>query len=295
MIDSDQHGTPRPPAADLSFEAYLALRPRFAVSRQLAVDTVAWAEPLARQALGAYARRDGQELGEGLPLIARLTTPEDNGGWGELMPVWFKPYERPLPIFILNNWAMTALMLQAWMGDCGPAFGVENLLRILIGSSVLIPFMPATQRGGHFLRHGALTVLLGLLWLPTADRDAWLIGLRAGGRRFAEAYQLQARSDLSEFVGQMEQTAFLIAEGNRIGGDEAVRGFLTRHEAAASYAALFGGLCFSVAALHAWYGPRWDEWVFQAINVHYRYATFAVDAWARWLAAGATAPETEPA
>jgi hypothetical protein len=267
-----------------TFDAYLQLRPRFAVSRQLAAETLARAEPLARQALGRHAHRDQLGLGDPLPVIPVITSPDDNGGWGELMPVWFKPYERPLPIFILDNWAMPALLWRSWLGDAiGPAYHLENLLRIFVGSSLLIPFLPATQRGGQFLRHGALTVLLGLLWLPAPDREAFLAASAAGGRRFAQAQRLAPQADLAETIGQVELTAFLIAEGNRIGGEDRIKAFLANGEACGAYADLFGGLCLGIAALYAWYGPDWETWVFQAINVHYRYADFGLEAWAQWL------------
>jgi len=219
-----------------------------------------------------------------LQLVPVLTSPADNGGWGELMPVWFKPYQRPLPIFILDNWAMPALLLQYWLGETGPAFNIENLLSIFVGSSVLIPFLPATQRGGSFLRHGALTVLLGLLWLPPADREALRPRLEAGGRRFAEVYRLRQQADLAEAVGRLESEAFLAAEGNHIGGEEKIRAFLADEDRFDMIAALFGGLCFSVAALLDWYGTDWEKWVFQVVNVDYRYAHFGLEAWAKWLA-----------
>ncbi len=167
------------------FDRYLALRPRFAVSRELAGAALAWAEPLARRALGAHAGRDRLGMGEELQVYPVLTSPAENGGWGELMPVWFKPYERPLPIFVLDNWAMVALVWGDWMGEIGPALNIQNLTRILLSSSLLIPFLPATQRGSYFLRHGALTVLLALLWLPAPEREPLLAGLAAGGQRFA--------------------------------------------------------------------------------------------------------------
>ena len=264
-------------------ETYLRLRRRFAVSREMAATTIRWAEPLARRALGKHAQKDGMGLGEEIQIIPVLTTPQDNGGWGELMPTWFKPYERPLPIFVLDNWAMTALCLERWMGEVGPAFNIENLLKVFVASTMLIPFLPATQRGGHFLRHGALTVLLGSLWLDVPTRDALLSGMREGGRVFADAHDLRERSDTEEFMGRLEAEAFLIAEASKVGGEEKVRGFLSNEELFESYAALFGGLCFSVSALREWYGPEWEQWVFQAVNVHYRYARFGLEAWAKQL------------
>lgn len=249
----------------------------------MAVQTLAWAEPLARRALGAHAHRDMLGLGDSLQFIPVMTAPEDNGGWGELMPVWFKPYQRPLPIYVLNNWALVALLYRRWLGEVGPEFEVGNLLRIFVGGDLLMPFLPATQRGGQFLRHGALTILLGTLWLDPPARGAFLGWSASGARRFAEAYSLRGRAAPGEFMGQLEFEAFMLAESGKIGGEARVREFLADDVRFDMYAALFGGLCFSVAALHDWYGPDWEAWIFQAVNVHYRYADFGVRAWEKWM------------
>lgn len=266
-----------------AFDQYLAYRQQFAVSRGQAIDTLAWAEPLARRALGAHAQRDKMDMGEGLQLIPVMTTAEDNGGWGELMPVWFKPYERPLPVFILDNWALIALLYRHWLGEVGPQFNAENLLKIFVGGDILIPFLPQTERGGHFLRHGALTVLLATLWLEPEVRDTFIAYNATAARRFAEVHRLREQTDLNAYLGQVEFEAFFIAEGSKIGGKDKVGAFLADEARFDAYAALFGGLCFSLAALYDWYGPDWEEWVFQAVNVHYRYAHFSLEAWAKWL------------
>ena len=118
----DQPAVPLP-----AFDEYLNLRQRFGVSRDLAARVLAGAEPLARRVLGVHARRDMLDLGDELPVIPIVRPADDNGGWGELMPVWFKPYERPVPLFILDNWALTALVWRAWLGDIGPIYTAESL------------------------------------------------------------------------------------------------------------------------------------------------------------------------
>ncbi len=200
-----------------TIDHYLEYRGRFAVSRELAGQTLEWAEPLARQALGVHALRDNLDLGEKLQFIPVMTSASDNGGWGELMPVWFKPYERPLPIFILDNWAMIASVWQYWIGDVSPEYNVENLLKIFLGGDLLIPFMPQVQGGGNFLRHGALTMLLGILWLEPEARDAFISFSRNGAQRFAETYALRSQANLDKFIGQLEFEAIFVAEGAKIG------------------------------------------------------------------------------
>ena len=266
-----------------AFDQYLENRRHFAVSRELAAGTLDWAEPLARRALGVHAQRGMLGANEKLQLVAVLTSPTENGGWGELMPVWFKPYERPVPVFILDNWALPALLFQHWLGELGPEFRVENLLKVFVGGNILIPFLPTLLQGGHFLRHGSLAMLLGVLWLPAADRVALMEAVAGGARRFAASYRLSEQADLIEFLGQLEFEAFFIAEGSKIGGEEKVRAFLSNEVQFKTYAALFGGLCFSLAALYDWYGSDWETWVFQAINVDYRVPGFGLEQWMKWL------------
>ncbi len=270
------------------FERYLALRPRCAVTRPMAVAALNWAEPLAREALGHYAQRETLGLGAEMQMIPVLTAPADNGGWGEAMPVWFKPYERPLPVLILDNWALPALCWQYWLGDIGPAFCVENLLKIFTASSVLIPLLPPTQRGGQFLRQGALTVLLGILWLPPAEREAFLSALPPAAERFIAERQWRKHPNLAQAAEWLEAEAFLMVEGQRVHGEERVRAFIEDTERFETFLALYGGLSFSLAALAAAYGPDWQSWIFQAVNVHYRYANFGHDVWAQWLSQSQT-------
>ncbi len=276
------------------FDQYLEYRRRFAVSRELAVSALEWAEPLARQTLGVHALRDNMDMGEKLQYIPVMTSPSENGGWGELMPVWFKPYERPLPIFIVDNWALTAAVWGSWFGDVGREFNVENLVRIFLGGNLLIPFLPKVQGGGHFLRHGAFTILLGILWLEPEAREAFMAYNRAGAHRFAEAHGLRGQADLDQYISNLEFEAFFVAEGAKIGGEEKVRSFLANEPMFESYTALFGGLCFSLAALFEWYGPDWEEWIFQKVNVDYRMARFGLEAWAKWLGVDYVEPPPDP-
>ncbi len=269
---------------DARYRRYLALRRRFAVSRELAAATLAWAEPLARKALGVHARRDQLGLGDSLPYLCYPTTGADNGGWGELMPVWFKPYERPLPIFVLDNWALVALLWEQWLGDLEPVVDAADLARIFLGGDLLIPFLPPVQGGGNFLRHGALPLSLAVLWLERAARDAFLAGCEAGARRFTATHGLADRPDLGPYLAQVEFEAFFLAEGRQIAGAAAVRAFLADPAQFDAYAALFGGLCLSLAALHAAYGPDWESWIFQTMNVAYRLKDFGLAPLARWLA-----------
>src|SRR3990172_12591966 len=184
---------------------YLALRARFAVTRELVQSALSWAQPLAMEALGIHTQRQTLVEGE-LPAYAVMTTPETNGWWSEFMPVWFKPYERPVPLYCLDNWALFALLYRSAFGPGADpsAFTVETLARVIIGAALLIPFLPGTDGAGRFLRHGALPVLLAILWLEPETRAAWLAMHAHGADTFALEHHLKQGENLGEWLEQIE-------------------------------------------------------------------------------------------
>jgi hypothetical protein len=196
-----------------SFTTYLASKPRFVVTREMAQAALTWAQPLAMETLGIHTQRQTLVEGE-LPAYIVMTTPETNGGWGELMPVWFKPYERPVPLYCLDNWTMFALLYRSSFGDEAnvEAFNIKNILRVVIGADLLIPFLPSTDGAGRFLRHGAMPILLSILWLEPDAREAWLAMHLSGARKFAEESRLQNIENVSSYLEKIENKAFLVPE-----------------------------------------------------------------------------------
>ncbi|MBI3242583.1 MAG: hypothetical protein HYZ49_09860 [Chloroflexi bacterium] len=242
---------------------YLELRLRFAVTREAAQGALNWAQPLAMETLGVHTQRQTLVEGE-LPAYLVMTTPETNGGWSELMPLWFKPYERPVPLHCLDNWALFALLYRSAFGSDAdtPAFAVENLARVIIGADLLIPFLPGTDGAGRFLRHGALPILLAILWLESEVRDAWLALHECGGQIFVAENNLRDVENLNEWLERIENEAWLAPEREAVASEAAVATFLADPTRFTQYSALFGGLCLSVAALAAALGSDWRQWVF---------------------------------
>ena len=265
-------------------DEYLKYRPRFAVTRDLAPRALAWAQPPAMEALGIHTKRQTL-VGDELPAYVVMTTPETNGGWGELMPVWFKPYERPVPLYCLDNWTLFALLYRSALGPeaDGTAFTIENLVRVVVGADLLIPFLPGTDGTGRFLRHGVLSILLAILWLEPETRDAWLAMHDCGARHFVTENDLGHVANLNEYLERVEHDAWLVPERAVVAGEAAVGAFLTDTIRARPYAALFGGLCLGVSALAAGYGLDWRQWIFQAVNVAYRLPGFGLNEVAIWL------------
>lgn len=257
---------------------------RFAVTRELAQRALAWAQPLAMEALGIHTQRQTL-VDDELPAYVVLTTPQTNGGWSELMPVWFKPYERPVPLYCLDNWALFSLLYRSAFGSEADtaAFTVENLIRVIVGADLLMPFMPGTDGAGRFLRHGALPILLAILWLEPEAREGWLAMHACGAQKFAAENNAGQIANLGQWLERIEAEAWLVPEYGPVAGEAVVSEFLSDSIRLPQYQALFGGLCLSVSALAASCGTDWSGWVFQAVNVGYRTPDFGVAEIATWL------------
>lgn len=263
---------------------YRQRRPRFAVTRDLAKRALARAQPLAMEALGMHTQRQTLVDGE-LPAYIVMTTPETNGGWGELMPVWFKPYERPVPLYCLDNWTLFALLYQSALGRDADvsALTIENLVQIIVGADLLIPFLPSTDGTGRFLRHGALPIFLAMLWLEPEVRDAWLTMHEHGARQFVIEHDLGRVANPGEYLERIEQDAWLAAERAAVAGEAAVGEFLADTDRARQYTLLFGGLCLGISSLASDFEIGWRQWIFQAVNVAYRLPEFGLAQMAAWL------------
>jgi hypothetical protein len=265
---------------------YQALRSQFGVSGEAARRALVDLQPLAQEALGLYAQRQTLIDGE-LPAYIVMTSPETNGGWGELMPVWFKAYERPVPLHCLDNWALFAALYRASFGPGElDSFTGGSLLRVVLGADLLMPFLPGTDGAGRFVRHGMLPPLLSILWLEPPVRDAWL-GLHVRGAQAAissGALPVSAGGvELAAWLDGVEDEAWLVPERGLVAGQAAVAAFLADPRRAQPYTALFPAICVMVSALAAAWGVDWRRWVFQAVNVGYRRPDFTLPELAAWL------------
>jgi hypothetical protein len=279
----------------LAFDDYRRYAARFVVDHERVSQVIAACTPLAIEALSVYGL---QHVWRGeLPVYPVTTTPEDNGGWGHLMPVWFKPYERPVPVYALNDWALFALV---YAGSFGPsdearrlveqAFTADNLARVVVGTNLLIPFLPTTQGKGVFLRHGMLPFLLSILWLEEDARRAWLRLHELGAARFIATSGLAGHVDPVATLEELEFLIFARIERNNITSDEEVAAFLASDPVGPSgipsllslYQDLFGAIDLGITALAAHYQKKsldaWRTWFPQEIGVSYRTSDYAVQA-----------------
>jgi hypothetical protein len=248
-----------------------------------AIDQV---HPHVVEALGLHIQRQVLWNGQ-LPVYPVMTTPATNAQWGELMPHWFQPYERPIPIHYLDNWALFAGLYREALdlNASDEQFSPRCLLQVISGSDLLIAFLPSTMGAGHFLRHGALTILLSILWLDQPARDVWLdYHVKAGLHHAVQLPEVDLPSDLDRWLVKVEQSAFLVPEQELVAGESSVEAFLLDKDRYPAYLRLFEVLCVSVSALLAHYGPDWQSWVFQAVNVHYRLPNFGLEVIHEWWA-----------
>lgn len=269
----------------LTLQDYQTDRSHFVVTREDVNRVLDDLSAPLQEALGVHTQR--QVLWDGkLPIYPVMTQPENNAQWGELMPHWFTPYERPIPLHCLDNWALFAGLFREGLGISREEehFTISNLLSVITASDMLIAFLPSTMGAGTFLRHGVLTIVLGILWLETDARDAWLSYCKTGAIRLREQMpSFDSDEDLSQWLSNTEQEAFVAAAGPVVAGEEGVSQFLNDTNRYENYSRLFQALALSVTALIEHYGIGWESWVFQAINVHYRLPDFGLEAISQWL------------
>lgn len=269
-----------------TFSDYQAARGRFAVDRARVAAALAELEPLAIAALGVYA---AQHLWRGeLPVYPLITAPAENGGWAQLLPVWFSPHERPMPLHALENWALFATCYAHSFGPSEEAHGLaerfftpDTVLRATLGNNLLLPFLPSTQGRGLFLRQGMIPVMLGIVWLPPAARDGWLRLHELGAARFLAARGELLQGDIAANLADLEFSIFAAMEQTRVVSDEDVERLLAGQLALSDlYQSLFGAICLGVAALAPRYRrlglADWRTWASQEIGVAYRLDDYAI-------------------
>lgn len=273
------------------FEHYQSNKRHFAVDRALIQDALKQCEPPAIEALSHFAQTHLWQ--GGLPVFPIVVPPSNNGGWGHLLPMWFKPHERPVPFYTLDNWALFATIYSNSFGPsedvatlCETAFALKNLVRVVAGSNLLLPFLPSTQGAGLFFRHGMLPFLLSILWLDPPNRDAWLRLHALGAENFVAAQHLSDDTDPIETLNLLEFAVFARLERNGIETEEAVANLLSPSQEEFSlltaYQTLFGAINLGVTALANVYARNslsaWREWAYQEFAFPYRMADFGANA-----------------
>lgn len=267
----------------------------FGVDRDFVRQAMALCQPLVIEALAVYAQR---HLWRGeLPIYPVMTTPQENGGWGHLMPFWFKPHERPIPFYTLNNWALFALVYARSFGPSEEArqlaqrvFTAENVVRVMVGTNLQLPFLPTTQGRGRFFRHGMLPFLLSILWLEEDSRQAWLRLHQLGAQHFIQAQGLTTCADPIATLTELEYSIFAGLERNTITSDEAVAAFLADGSTPSGpapsllslYRTMFGAITLGITALAAHYHGQpleaWRVWILSEITLPYRMHEYGIEA-----------------
>jgi hypothetical protein len=280
----------------LTFADYQYHRGRFAVDRDLVRRSITICEPLVIEALSVLVQ---PHLWRGeLPVYPVMTSPPENGGWGHLMPVWFKPQDRPIPLYALDNWALFALVYAHSFGPSDEAkrlvsqvFTAENVVRVVVGTQLQLPFLPSTQGRGHFFRHGMLPFLLSILWLEEDERRAWLRLHEFGAQRFIER-RSPASHALRALLDELEYAIFGRLERNAVTGDQAVTAFLSGSDDSVEspelpsllslYQDMFGAVGLGITALAAYYRSKpldaWRDWILHELIMPYRMHDYGIEA-----------------
>lgn len=160
-------------------------------------DALESAQSDAIKGLHGFAR----DLWKGeLPVYPSMTTSENNGGWGHLMPLWFNPSERPVPFYTLENWALFSLTYRDSFGHsqeivnlAAREFNIENIVQLVAGTNLLLPILPTTDGKGFFFRHGMLPYLISILWMDEDISNSMLKLHQNGARNFVMNNDLIAK------------------------------------------------------------------------------------------------------
>lgn len=273
----------------LAISDYRKLKPEFEVDRDLIREALEESQPLAITALHNFARNlwKGQ-----LPVYVSMTTPASNGGWGHLMPLWFKPAERPVPFYTLENWTLFAMVYRYSFGQnkeiaaiADKVFTVENIVRFVAGNNLLLPFLPSTDGQGYFFRHGMLPYLLSILWQDDDVKSDLLKLHQSGARKFIQKNNLLAEKDVFEWLSNLEHEVFARLERNQITDDESVEELLSNQEEGSLidlYLSMFGAISLGITALANHYQDKpldeWASWFYQELSFPYRTPHFAEEA-----------------
>lgn len=279
----------------LTFADYQQYAAQFMVNRAFIGEQMATRQALVIEALGVHAERYMWQAE--LPVYPVMTTAEKNGGWGQLMPFWFKPQDRPIPYYTLDNWALFALTYAHSFGPSAEAqalverfFTVETVTQVVVGTNLQLPFLPTTQGRGRFLRNGMLPFLLAILWLEDETRQAWLRLHQLGAAHFIEAQDLAACANPIDRLTELEYAIFSHIEHNEVLSEEAVAQFLDDNltnstetpSLVSLYQALFGGIGLGITALANEYRDKpltaWREWILTEITMPYRMPDYGIEA-----------------
>ena len=271
----------------LTFAQYQHYQTLFNVDRAAVRQSMAECESLIIEAMSIHLQ--SHLWHGGLPVYPVMTTAPQNGGWGHLMPFWFKPQERPIPFYALDNWALFALVYSSSFGHSSEAhslteqfFTADNVVRVVVGTNLQLPFLPSTNGKGRFFRNGMLPYLLSILWLDADDRRAWLRLHELGAQRFIAAQGLTPDNDPCAALAELEYAIFTRLERNDITSDEAVAQMLNGTNGRISrtppllglYQAMFGAICLGVTAIAAHYEGKgkslatWREWILPEITMY---------------------------
>ncbi len=269
----------------------------FRVDRNFIQRKIAHCEPLVIEALGVYAQR--YLWRDELPVYPVMTTSDKNGGWGHLMPFWFKPQDRPMPFYTLDNWALFALVYAHSFGPSNEAkelvkqvFTIENVGQVIVGTNLQLPFLPATDGHGSFFRQGMLPFLLSILWLDEDTRQSWLRLHQLGSAHFIKTQNLTSHDDPVATLNNLEHTIFNRLERNTVNNDKAVAAFLsvvddpnqmtTTPSLLSLYQDMFGAINLGITALATYYQDKplkaWRDWVMPELIMPYRLPDYGTEA-----------------
>lgn len=266
-----------------------ALRPFCAVNEAYAEEMVEYAQPHALSVLG-WRAPPSEELDGVLPVVAEVVSAND-GIFGQLMPAWPMTGQRPVTIYVLDNWGFYLYLLRNTVSEPEEATRIVDQLfcdssRIQVGitNDVIQAFVNHPPAPSYsFVRHHALMLFLGILWLPERQQRGWLEIMNWCSRTLCREYRLHEMADPLKWIDTIALTGNRILEeyGPSTRTDEGVAALLNNKAVLAEFFPYLGATSLAIASLGYQYSlcPKAEHemWQTQAANIWHAEPDFNTD------------------
>ena len=275
-----------------TFDQYLANKNLITTQEEIE-RILAWSQPIAQTTMMDDAKKhlvDGR-----LPIKMELVTTQpsaDRGRNGHLMPCWFDATQRPVPMYVLDNWAF---YMGAWKASVyaqradiervNAAMRLEDRLKVAIGNDTVQPFVPDPPAGTYrWHRHHALLLFTGTAWLPEERQREWFWLYDLGARNLCRREGLAGKPDLHAWLEQAERDGrdMMTYGGQQVKDDAGVRAFLADADKWTKYERYLCIAMLGMAALYPQYAKvpseKRTEWLHHQLFVEHAKADYLKDA-----------------
>lgn len=272
----------------LNLDDVNVLRPFCTVNSSYAEEMVEYAQPRALTVLDWRASSGQTE--KCLPVISEVV-PTNTGIFGQLMPAWPETEQRPVTIYALDNWAVCLYLLRNTVGEPeGATRTVDQLFRdhsriqVGITNDVIQAFVNYPPvKSYSFVRHHALMLFLGILWLPEQQKRGWFQIMDWCAYMLYRECELYKMADPLGWIDTTASTGKHILEehGPSTRTDDGVAKLLNNRVILKQFFSYLGTTSLAVASIKYEYSlcpiVERELWLTQAANIWHAEPDFNTD------------------